>query len=104
MAPGAPVNSFLLCTVLAKQTRRLGRLMPDRRIPELITIALKNCADYELVLDVGPGVPEVVRDEAMLIGRLTRRPEPPSCFEPPATGRGVSLQTRFGHCARRGRA
>ena len=70
------VNSFLLCTVLAKQTRRLGRMMPDRHIPELITIALKNCADYELTLDVDAGVPEVVREEAMQIGRLTRRPEP----------------------------
>jgi hypothetical protein len=39
------VNSFILCTVLAKQTRRLGRLMPDRRVPELIRMALKNCAD-----------------------------------------------------------
>ena len=72
----APVNSFLLCTVLAKQTRRLGRLMPDRGIPELITIALKNCADYELALELGPGVPEVVRDKAMQIGRITRRAEP----------------------------
>src|SRR5260370_14547144 len=71
------VNSFLLCTVLAKQTRRLERLMPDRRIAELITIALKNCADYELALEVDPGVPEVVRDEAMQIGRITRRPVPP---------------------------
>ncbi len=70
------VNSFLLCTVLAKQTRRLERLMPDRRIPELITIALKNCADCELTLDVDGGVPDVVREEAMQIGRLTRRPEP----------------------------
>ena len=70
------VNSFLLCTVLAKQTRRLGRLMPDGRIPELITIALKNCADNELSLEVDAGAPEVVREEAMQIGRLARRPEP----------------------------
>ena len=69
------VNSFLLCTVLAKQTRRLGGMMPDRHIPELITIAMENCADYELTLDVDAGVPEVVREEAMQIGRLTRRPE-----------------------------
>ena len=69
-----PVNCFLLCTILAKQTRRLERLMPDRRIPELITIALKNCADYELALDVDAGAPEVVRKEAMQIGRVTRRP------------------------------
>jgi len=70
------VNSFLLCTILAKQTRRLGRMMPDRHIPELITIAMENCADYELTLDVDSGVPGVVREEAMQIGRLTRRPEP----------------------------
>jgi hypothetical protein len=70
------VNSFLLCTVVAKQTRRLGRLMPDRRIPELITIAMKNCADYEVAFDVEAGVPEIVREEAMEIGWLTKRPEP----------------------------
>lgn len=64
-----PVNSFLLCAVLAKQTRRLGRLMPDRRIPELITIAWKNCADYEFALDVDEGGPEVVRAEAMQMGK-----------------------------------
>ena len=78
----APVNSFLLCTVLARQTRRLGRLMPDRGIPELITIALKNCADYELALELGPGVPEVVRDKAMQIGRITRRAEPSVASSP----------------------
>jgi hypothetical protein len=69
-----PINSFLLCTILAKQTRRLERLMPDRRIPDLITIALNNCADYELALDVDAGAPEAVRKEAMQIGRVTRRP------------------------------
>ena len=78
----APVNPFLLCTVLAKQTRRLGRLMPDRGIPELITIALKNCADYELAFELGPGVPEVVRDKAMQIGRITRRAEPSVASSP----------------------
>jgi len=77
-----PVNSFLLCTVLAKQTRRLGRRMPHKRIPELITIALKNCADYELALDVDAGVPEIVREKAMQIGRLTRRPEPAVASSP----------------------
>lgn len=85
----APVNSFLLCTVLAKQTRRLGRLMPDRGIPELITIALKNCADYELALELGPGVPEVVRDRAM-----QRRAEP-SVASSPGTRKGVGLQMPF---------
>jgi hypothetical protein len=56
--------------------------MPDRRIPELITIALKNCADYELALDVDAGAPEVVRKEAMQIGRVTRRPSVASSPEP----------------------
>jgi len=36
---------------------------------------MKNCADYELALDVDTGVPEVVREEAMQIGRLRRRPD-----------------------------
>ena len=70
------VNCFLLCAVVAKQTRRLGRLMPERRIPELITLARTNCSDYELALDLDAGIPEVVRKEAMQIGRLTWRPEP----------------------------
>src|SRR5712691_11235307 len=56
--------------------------MRDRRIPELITIALKNCADYELALDLDAEVPEVVREEAMRIGRLTRRPEPAVTSDP----------------------
>lgn len=41
----------------------------------MITLAMTNCADYELALDVGAGVPEVVCEEAMQIGQLTRRPE-----------------------------
>ncbi len=65
-----PVNCFLLCAVVAKQTRRLGRLMPDRQTPELITIALKNCAHHELELDVDAGAPEVVRQQATQIGLL----------------------------------
>ena len=70
------VNCFLLCTVVAKQTRRLGRLMPDRQTPELITIALRNCAHHELELDVDAGTPEVVRQEAMQIGRQASHAEP----------------------------
>jgi len=71
-----PVNCFLLCAVAAKQTRRLGRLMPDRQTPELITIALKNCAHHEIEFDVDAGAPEVVRQDAKQIGRLARRLEP----------------------------
>jgi len=70
------VNSFLLCAVVSKQTRRLGRLMPDRQTAELITIALKNCVHHEVEVDVDAGAPEVVRHEAMQIGRLTRHLEP----------------------------
>jgi hypothetical protein len=40
------VNCFVLCAVVAKQTRRLGLLMPDRQTPKLITIALKSCAHH----------------------------------------------------------
>jgi len=36
-------------------------MMRDRQTPELITIALKNCAHHELELDVDAGAPEVVR-------------------------------------------
>jgi len=66
------VNCFLLCAVVAQQTRRLARLMPDRQTPELITIALKNCAHHEIELDVDAGAPEVVRQQATQIGLQTR--------------------------------
>jgi len=70
------VNSFLLCGVLAKQARRLGKLLPDRRIAELIALALKSCAEYEIVLELRADIPPILRTEAMQIGRLTRRLEP----------------------------
>ncbi len=90
MRSEGPVNSFLICAVVAKQTRRLGRMMPDRQTPELITIALKNCAQHELELDVDAGAPEVVRQEAMQIGRLTRHPEPV------ASSRDMSERSQIG--------
>src|SRR5713101_1613611 len=67
--------------------------MPDRRIAELITIALKNCADYELALEVDPGVPEVVREEAMQIGRLARRPELGVASDPVRSERSQGADT-----------
>ena len=76
MRSEGPVNCFLLCAVVAKQTRHLARLMPDRQTPELIIIALKNCAQHELELDVDAGAPEVVRQQATQIGLLTRHLEP----------------------------
>jgi len=65
-------------------------MMPDRQTPELITIALKNCAQHELELDVDAGAPEVVRQEAMQIGRLTRHPEPV------ASSRDMSERSQIG--------
>jgi hypothetical protein len=59
-----PVNLYLLCTVVSKQTRRLGRLMPEERIAELITIALRNCADHEFEIQLDGSVPELIREEA----------------------------------------
>ena len=60
----APVNLYLLCTVVSKKTRRLGRLMPEERIAELITIALRNCADHEFEIQWEGRVPELIREEA----------------------------------------
>ena len=59
------VNSFLLCAVVSKQTRRLGRLLPEERIAELITMALKDCVDHEFEIQLGNNTPEVIREEAM---------------------------------------
>jgi hypothetical protein len=71
-----PVNSFLICAVVAKQRRRLGQMMPDRQTPELITIAMNHCAHHEVELEVDAGAPEVVRQQATQIGRLHRHLEP----------------------------
>jgi hypothetical protein len=59
-----PVNLYLLCAVVSKQTRRLERLMPEERIAELITIALRNCADHEFEIQVDGNTPEVIREAA----------------------------------------
>lgn len=59
-----PVNLYLLCAVVSKQTRRLERLMPEERIAELIKIALRNCADHEFEIQVDGNTPDVIREEA----------------------------------------
>ncbi len=59
-----PVNVYLLCSVVSKQTRRLGRLLPEERVAELITIALRNCADHKLDIRMDGNVPQVIREEA----------------------------------------
>ena len=59
-----PVNLYLLCSVVSKQTRRLERLMPEERIAELITIALRNCADHEFEIQMDGNSPDVIREAA----------------------------------------
>lgn len=59
-----PVNVYLLCAVVSKQTRRLARLLPEERVAELITIALRNCADHKLDIRMDGNVPQVIREEA----------------------------------------
>jgi hypothetical protein len=68
------LNSFLLCAVVAKRTRHLERLIPDRRIPDLIAMALRDCADHALKLDVGPDTPGILRLEAMQMGQVDKAP------------------------------
>jgi hypothetical protein len=58
------VNRYLLCTVLSKQARRLGRLIPEMRIAELIEVALRNCTDHEVEIQMDGDVPEAIRAEA----------------------------------------
>ena len=58
------VNLYLLCAVVSKQTRRLERLMPEERIAELITIALRNCADHEFEIQVDGNTPDVIHEAA----------------------------------------
>jgi hypothetical protein len=59
-----PVNPYLLCAVVSKQTRRLGRLKPQERIAELITMAMKTCAGHECEIQMDGNVPEMIREEA----------------------------------------
>src|SRR5215472_1995960 len=59
------INRFLLCSVLAKQARRLGRLIPEMRVAELIGVARRNCAEHSVQVYVDGNVPNVIREEAM---------------------------------------
>jgi len=43
---------------------------------------IEKLPDYELALDVDAGTPEIVRKEAMQIGRVMRRPAVASSREP----------------------
>jgi hypothetical protein len=70
-----PVNLYLLCTVVSKQTRRLGRLMPEEQVAELITIALKNCADHEFEIQLDGSVPQLIREQAARMFPPSRIPK-----------------------------
>ena len=59
-----PVNLYLLCAVVSKQTRRLESLIPGERIAELVQIALRNCADHEFEIQVDANTPDVIREAA----------------------------------------
>ena len=57
-------NRFLLCSVVAKQARRLGRLIPEMRVAELIGVARRNCAEHSVQVYIVGCVPDVIREEA----------------------------------------
>jgi hypothetical protein len=69
------INRFLLCSVLAKQARRLGRLIPEMRVAELIGVAWRYCAEHEVHVYVDGHVPNVIREQVTemcpLGGRLS---------------------------------
>jgi hypothetical protein len=58
------MNRFLLCSVLAKQTRRLGRLIPEMRVAELIGVAWRKCAEHDVQIWMDGNVPNVIREQA----------------------------------------
>lgn len=60
-----PVNRYLLCAVLSQQTRRLGCLIPEMQIPELIGVAWRNWTDHKVEIQMDGNVPDVIREEAV---------------------------------------
>jgi len=58
------INRFLLCSVVAKQARRMGRLIPEMRVAELIGVAWRNCAEREVHVYLDSNVPNVIREQA----------------------------------------
>lgn len=90
-----PVNLYLLCTVVSKKTRRLGRLMPEERIAELITIALRNCADHEFEIQWVGRVPELIREEAARMFPPVSLPNPvPGSSSERSDRRQVEMQSQ----------
>ncbi|SRR5581483_3210568 len=67
-------NRFLLCALVSKETRRLIRAMPRKRVSECITLALVECAGHELQFQVPDGAPDVVRDGASHLRQVLETP------------------------------
>lgn len=59
-----PINRYLLCSVLAQQARRLGRLIPEMRVSELIGVAWQNCTEHRVKVLIDGNTPKVIREEA----------------------------------------
>lgn len=74
---GKVINRFLMCSVLAKQTRRLGRLIPELRVAELIGVAWRNCAEQEVQVSLDGNVPKVIREQAAKMFPLAEFPATP---------------------------
>ncbi|SRR5581483_24000 len=67
-------NRFLLCALVSKETRRLIRSMPRKRVSECITLALVECAGHELQFQVPDPAPYVLRAGAAHLGQVLEVP------------------------------
>ncbi len=54
------INRFLFCS----QARRVGRLIPEMRVAELIGVAWRNCAERKVEVWIDDDVPDVIREQA----------------------------------------
>lgn len=70
-----PVNRYLLCAVLSKQARRLGRLIPELGVGELIGVALRNCTEHRVEIQLDRNTPDAIREEATRIFPPVKRSE-----------------------------
>lgn len=90
----APVNLYLLCAVVSKQTRRLGRLLPEERIAELITMALRNYADHEFEIQLANNTPEMIREQVAQMFPPNRGPGTAAGSSPDQSDRSAAARFR----------
>lgn len=62
---GETNQSFPALSVLAKQARRLGCLIPEMRFTELIGVAWQNCTEHRVRVLIDSNTPAVIREEAV---------------------------------------